>query len=118
MPEREANQRLISIERNLLCEIIRAGTAKRRQQATAQLQDYPWLAHDHQIVFEALCRLASYAGKDLPQRLKAETTRIGFPDIDWTGYLTVPERAPTENESGNVVNALIHQLKSSMAQNR
>jgi hypothetical protein len=117
--ERETNSRLISVERNLLGETIRIGTPKRRQQVTAELKDYSWQAHDHQIVFEALCRLASYAGEGFEQRLKAEATRMGFPDIDWTRYFTAAEQAPlAENESNQAVDSLIHELKSSMAQNR
>jgi hypothetical protein len=38
------------------------------------------------VIFEALCRARQLDRTGIQERLKAEVTRLGFPDIDWAEY--------------------------------
>lgn len=71
------------------------------------LRRYRWVGRDHQTIFEALVRLASVAASALRERLPAEATRMGFPDIQWEGYF---EEAAGGEEAGDAVSELIVKL--------
>jgi hypothetical protein len=70
-----------------------------------QLRDYRWREPEHEVVYEALTRIRSHDLKALQAQLPAQTTRMGFPDVDWTIYLSGAETPASEIET------LIEKLK-------
>ena len=115
----ESGVRLLSLETRLLREICASTTGADLARIAGQLHDYSWRNRDHQIVFEALTRIKFVAGSSLREQLAAETTRMGFPDIDWDDYFPPGAAGKTpadENESEQIVSALIRELKSAAAQ--
>jgi hypothetical protein len=79
-------------------------TLDRRASAVQTLGDYSWLSPDHRVIYEALRRARERDATALHEYLKAEVTRLGFPDIDWKLYLNPRNRAAAEIE------ILIHTL--------
>ena len=71
------------------------------------MRRYRWVGPDHQTIFEALVRLASVPASALRERLPAEATRMGFPDIQWEAYF---EGAAGAEEAGDAVSELIVKL--------
>lgn len=76
---------------DLECEVLRAlcqthPTEQTMQAAIAVLGGYPWRHSEHRVVFEAFAKIHSTEALPLRERLAAETTRMGFPDIDWALY--------------------------------
>jgi hypothetical protein len=74
------------IERNLLRILCRTGTSVLQPETLASLRQNAWANPDHQVVFEALLRLANVPPGSLCARLPAEAARLGFPDIPWDAY--------------------------------
>jgi hypothetical protein len=108
---------LVSVERDLLRELCLLKAPEMSRVAAAQLQEYSWQNPEHQIIFDALCRIARNDGVFMREQLAAETTRMGFPDIDWNEYFSssTPERLPYCQDKSQRVTALIRQLKSAAA---
>ena len=77
----------------------------RWERIVAELKDYRWREPEHEVVFEALTRIRSHDLKALQAQLPAQTTRMGFPDVDWTIYLSGAETSASEIET------LIEKLK-------
>jgi hypothetical protein len=55
-------------------------------EAFAHLADYRWEYPDHEVVFAAATKVFKTEGKISLEKLAAQTTRAGFPDIDWPVY--------------------------------
>lgn len=71
------------------------------------MRRYRWVGRDHPTIFEALVRLASVPATALRERLPAEATHMGFPDIQWEAYF---EGAAGGQEAGDAVSELIVKL--------
>jgi hypothetical protein len=108
------DQRLVSIERDLLRALCHSSTpAELSAQARSELQNYSWQGLDHQTIFEALLRVASGRGRSLREQLAAQVTRTGFPDINWDEYFG---QAPApESELKRSVIELARELKVAAA---
>lgn len=85
------SQPLIAAERALLRRLCETGVASITPDALDLLTRYSWAAPDHRIIFEALVRLSSVPSGTLRDRLPAEATRMGFPDVAWDKFFTSPE---------------------------
>jgi hypothetical protein len=96
------------VELNLLrCLCLAGGIATVPSNWQRSLGDYLWADQDHRIVFEALVRSAKVPASSLRERLAAEATRMGFPDIHWDAYF---EARPSGSESNRTVAELIGEL--------
>jgi hypothetical protein len=93
----------------LECEILRALCSAalsldRRARALQDLIQYSWRSPDHRVIYEALRRSREPDAIALHEYLKAEVTRLGFPDIDWALYLN------PRNPSATDIEILVHTL--------
>ena len=50
------------------------------------LSSHVWQDAEHRVVFEAIQRLSSSDPQLLREQLPAQTTRMGFPDVNWENY--------------------------------
>jgi hypothetical protein len=67
-------------------------TAELSPKLRATFQTYAWHDPEHQIVLEALSRLASgLTPFQVREQLPAQATRMGFPDVDWQTYFQEDE---------------------------
>ena len=76
----------------LECEILRALCQTHRpagalKTASEALRGYAWRHGEHGVVFEALQNIPSGETVPLRERLAAQATLMGFPDVDWARYL-------------------------------
>jgi len=77
----------------------------------AELNHYSWATPDHRILFEVLVRLGNIAPGFLRERLGAEATRMGFPDIDWEALFELNENEPKpQPEASERIVSLIRSL--------
>lgn len=70
-----------------LCGASRS--AESRNHAIRTLATYDWAAPDHRVIYHALRRSGNRTDNELCEYLKAEVTRLGFPDMEWELYLAV-----------------------------
>lgn len=114
------NHNLAAKERLLLRHICQPASREHWLRLAADLHHYAWQEPDHQVIFQALNRVEPAAHASLCERLAAETTRMGFPDIDWSQYFApISDQGPTgADESLSSMTALIHELKSATASER
>ncbi|HVB55699.1 MAG TPA: hypothetical protein VNE63_04600 [Candidatus Acidoferrales bacterium] len=47
---------------------------------------HTWQDQEHRVVYEALQKLRAHDPEFLRERLPAQATRMGFPDVDWNAY--------------------------------
>ncbi|HEX5424410.1 MAG TPA: hypothetical protein VFW94_12755 [Candidatus Acidoferrales bacterium] len=92
---------MFSTELELLQYFCRSGLRSISPDDIRALSAHSWAAPDHQIVFDALFRLANIPPAALRHQLPAEATRMGFPDVAWEKYFTPatecePSRTTTE----------------------
>ena len=87
MTDSPSPERIVEIEvallRSLCSESI---SADAWQRASRALADYEWREPDHAVVYEALARVRQRGGRHWRDELAAQSTRMGFPDLDWTIY--------------------------------
>ena len=100
-------ERLIETERKLLRRLSRIGISALRPETLVSLRQYRWATPDHEVVFDALLRLANAPADSVRARLPVEATRMGFPDLDWDAYL---DPVTAESESGESVLQLLAQM--------
>lgn len=93
------DESVVAAEQALLRQLCRAGIASFETEALRRLAEYKWAGPDHQVVFEALLRLANVPPASLRARLPVEATRLGFPDIDWPAYLERSDDGPQSKEN-------------------
>jgi len=92
-------ENLAAIERRVLGALCGGSIARAKwNRIVGGLREYRWLEPEHQVVFEALTRIRSNDPKTLQARLPAQTTRMGFPDVDWKIYLSGAEAPVPEIE--------------------
>jgi hypothetical protein len=110
MSGREAHRKqiLIDAERDLLRRICQTGIAATSADGLKILAGHPWADPDHRVIFEALVRLAGVPTASLRDRLPAEATRMGFPDIAWDKFLTSPQTSPSSRRTtGELIDDLL-----------
>jgi hypothetical protein len=87
MPQQSQSKRIFELERDTLCALcIRASANARHQDTMRDLSNHVWQDAEHRVVFEAIQRLSSSDPKLLREQLPAQTTRMGFPDVNWENY--------------------------------
>jgi hypothetical protein len=80
-------KRILDLERDTLCALcIRASVNARHETAMRELSTHVWQDAEHGVVFEAIQRLSSSDPQLLREQLPAQTTRMGFPDVNWENY--------------------------------
>lgn len=109
MHEAEPRAALISKERALLRQLCRTGVTGGARDIVEVLSQYCWEGPDHRIVFEALVRLSGVPPSSLGERLPAETTRMGFPEIHWEEFLAP---VPGGLDRSSTLRELIEELVS------
>jgi len=60
-----------------------------------RLAGYSWREPDHAIVYAAITRARSRDPKHWREQLQAQTTRMGFPDLDWESFLRPSPAEPS-----------------------
>lgn len=58
-----------------------------------KLASHQWHEAEHRIVYEALQRVDARDGTEIRERLPAQATRMGFPDVNWELYFAAVARA-------------------------
>jgi hypothetical protein len=102
----------MTVERRILQYLSQNGIRAIHREAFADLDRYSWVTSDHRVIFEALVRLENTSPVSLRERLPAEATRMGFPDIDWEAFSEVPQNEPkSATESSEWILSLIDSLK-------
>lgn len=87
------------LENALLAALCGASlSAESRNHAIRALSKYDWTVPDHRVIYEALRRSGNRTDNELREYLKAEVTRLGFPDLDWELYLAVPATGAADAE--------------------
>lgn len=87
MPQQSPAKRVLELERETLCALcIRASANARRETVMRELSNHVWQDAEHRVVFEAIQRLSSSDPQLLREQLPAQTTRMGFPDVNWENY--------------------------------
>jgi hypothetical protein len=72
-----------------------------------KLAGYSWREADHAVVYEAIVRARSRDPEHWREQLAAQTTRMGFPDLDWESLLAPPPIGMSEPS----LDELIHRLE-------
>lgn len=99
MPRGNPPETIADIERRILRRLCGGPAARASwERIVAKLKGYRWREPEHKVVFEALTRIRSHDLKALQSQLPAQTTRMGFPDVDWTIYLSGAEMPMSEIE--------------------
>lgn len=89
MTGHHAIARIANLELAILSTLCAHTTSKsERQYAFQELAGYVWSEADRAVAYEAITRVGSHDPKNWREELPAQTTRMGFPDLDWTVYLT------------------------------
>jgi hypothetical protein len=88
-------------ERIILRHLVRCGVASLPANRLTDLSRHSWAIPDHQVIFDALLRLRAVPPPALRERLAAEATRMGFPDIDWHSFFGRGKDRPHEQATLN-----------------
>jgi hypothetical protein len=108
---RDSAARTFELERELLRHLCRARlTRAASARIFRELNGYAWQDVEHEIVYAAIRHLASRDSNFLPEQLPAQTTRMGFPDIDWGAYIAAKEKRSAAATPSRVLQ-LIRQLR-------
>jgi hypothetical protein len=95
----------IELEQELLRNICRDDLRRADlDRAFDMLASYSWQQPEHATVFKAIRRVSRSESGGWRHELPAQTTRMGFPDVDWSIYLSPP------NENGATVDELVERL--------
>lgn len=72
---------------SLACDASEPNSAKGGVKTLLdQLSGYAWSDEEHRMVYECLRNAPSLRVVPLRERLAAEATRMGHPDVDWDRY--------------------------------
>ena len=94
MPQQSPSKRIFELERGTLCALcIRSSANARHETVMRELSNHVWQDAEHRVVFEAIQRLSSSDPKLLREQLPAQTTRMGFPDVNWENYFMAADQA-------------------------
>lgn len=87
MSRQSPKERILGLERDTLCALcVRGSENARREAVMRDLSKHVWQDAEHRVVFEAIERLSSSDPQLLREQLPAQTTRMGFPDVNWENY--------------------------------
>jgi hypothetical protein len=101
--------RIPEVERCLLGVLIMREIAPNEwNEIQGKLRDYVWRGADHAVVYEAIVRARKCDPKRWREELPAQTTRMGFPDVDWN--VLYESTSPITGETQ--LHRLIRELKS------
>lgn len=104
------------IERNLLRTFCQSGgVAHLPPEILRDLRNYRWQGMDHQTIFDVLLSSGTRVVARR-ERLAAQATRMGFPDINWSDYFQPWARG--KGELKRSATELVRRLKATMAQKR
>ncbi|MGH9683488.1 MAG: hypothetical protein ACRD4S_07750 [Candidatus Acidiferrales bacterium] len=79
--------RLQKNERTILARLCGGSlTHQAREAVVRTLAGYAWNIAEHRIVYDAIRRIGGESPERLRERLPAEATRMGFPDVEWDNY--------------------------------
>jgi hypothetical protein len=107
MSQQTRTKRIFELERDALCALcIRASANARHKTAMRDLSNHVWQDAEHRVVFEAIQRLSSSDPQLLREQLPAQTTRMGFPDVNWENYFM-----PAGEAEGDF-DALVRELRA------
>ncbi|MGH9770601.1 MAG: hypothetical protein ACRD4Q_02710 [Candidatus Acidiferrales bacterium] len=85
MPSGASANKIFDLERSIL-KALCLGQAATSESARRSLAVHTWQDQEHRVVYEALQRLRTHDPEFLRERLPAQATRMGFPDVDWHTY--------------------------------
>jgi hypothetical protein len=89
MATETSSNRTCVLERQILRAICSGAVAKSECQLILEkLRNHRWQEAEHRIVYEALERIPGHDAQFIKTALPAETTRMGFPDVDWDQYFS------------------------------
>jgi hypothetical protein len=127
MPSADKSLAILRLERKILRAICREGTessvpanfvAQSRTSTIAGLLSHNWQDAEHRVVFDALVRLPGRDAAELRSQLPAQTTRMGFPDVEWETYFAgaPPHDANSAGDERHELETLIAKLRSASAE--
>lgn len=92
--------RVLALELKVLRALCADPSAEQsRETVIRRLSTRAWESAEHRVVFEAIVRLSGRDSQRLREDLPAQTTRMGFPDVDWDIYFAPEEPPPNDFES-------------------
>jgi len=96
----EPSRPVADLERAILRAICANATTQDIWIETqVNLAHYVWRQPDHAVIYEAIVKVRSRDPMNWRSHLPPQTTRMGFPDLDWAAYLApveMPERRISE----------------------
>lgn len=85
---------ILALEQQVLGILCAADlAADERSRALDLLATYAWRAPEHATVFHAIRRIGGVRQPFWRDELPAETTRMGFPEVDWFRYFGAAKKA-------------------------
>jgi hypothetical protein len=113
---RDSSVRVADLERGVLRELCHATLTRTNwQNILRELRGYVWQDVEHGLVYAAIRPLRSLNPNALREQLPAQTTRMGFPDIDWKTYFTHEGENDPAHSAGQIIR-LIRMLRRLVAQ--
>lgn len=85
MPSGASANKIFDLERSILRALC-LGQAATTEGVTHFLAVHAWQDQEHRVVFEAIQKLRVHHSESLRERLPAQATRMGFPDVAWHTY--------------------------------
>lgn len=76
----------VSIERQILNALCRDASGAETNRLVRKLSEYSWREPEHATVFQAIKKLTARGKSSWREELPSQTTRMGFPDVDWRSY--------------------------------
>jgi len=111
MPDAASSKVVADLERAVLRAICTQSLSPTVwEDARRALTSYVWLEPDHAVVYDAIAKVRSREPKNWRSHLAAQTTRVGFPEIDWGAYLETVGKSDIE------ASELIRKLKAVAAE--
>jgi hypothetical protein len=85
MHAQSASSKVRMTERRILRALC-SGACGADSNLIRYLSAYCWIDSEHRIVFEALAKISPCDALSLRELLPSQTTRAGFPDVNWDLY--------------------------------
>jgi len=102
----------ISRAERLVLRALATGRVERGEwfEIDRKLAGYLWREPDHAVIYQAIVRARSRDPEHWREQLAAQTTRMGFPDLDWESFLRpLPMGTPEAT-----LNQLIYELEQAV----
>ena len=75
-----------ALERHVLRALCTHPNGERYENCVSSLGSHVWRDAEHRVVYEAVRRIGFLPPDVRRRELPAEVTRLGFPDLDCSGY--------------------------------